>query len=106
MVALSNSTVHSAIGLSEMRNQTAVFLGGNVTLACKVDGVPTPTVKWQFKGNFIGLDYELQLRDVQLSAAGKYTCLVENQLGDTIDVIDLEVWPGWCLLLQDYLLIN
>jgi hypothetical protein len=68
----------------------AVTIGENVTFHCGVQGAPIPKVFWR---NTMGLVSDkhprysvpyyaaLQILDVQVNDAGRYTCIAENEFG-------------------------
>ena len=100
--AVSDYSVPLPTPPEEMRKFIVISSGGNVTLNCTATGIPTPSVQWRFKGTVVGLDEqlwfgghkELQLTDVQLSAAGQYHCVAQNQIGVTEETVEVQVWPG------------
>ncbi|CAB3251608.1 unnamed protein product [Arctia plantaginis] len=73
--------------------------GDAVTLACSVDGVPTPTVKWVRNGMtlhtskdiVITSDHSLKIR-TKLSDDGLYTCVAENYMDSSSKSIIVNVF--------------
>ncbi|XP_063792751.1 hemicentin-2 [Pseudophryne corroboree] len=73
-------------------NKEAVLgLGGTLTLACETDAVPEPTVTWYKNGqpftasssvSFRKSGQRLEIRDVQASDKGLYTCKMSNVAGE------------------------
>ena len=71
--------------------------GDDVTLTCKVEGTPRPTIRWSKVGEElsdrnIAVDREtLTLSNVVVSDRGVYVCTVENNAGTSRGSAVLEV---------------
>ncbi|KAL9962359.1 hypothetical protein ACROYT_G031453 [Oculina patagonica] len=63
--------------------------GGNTNFYCTAGGNPPPTIEWSFKGKklvsgskyLIKADGELNIKHLNYSDAGRYTCVATNILG-------------------------
>ena len=63
--------------------------GGNTNFYCTAGGNPPPTIEWRFKGRklmagskyWIKDDGELNIKHLNYSDAGQYTCVATNILG-------------------------
>ena len=71
--------------------------GDDVTLTCKVEGTPRPTIRWskvgeELSGRNIALDREtLTLSNTVVSDRGVYVCTVTNNAGTSRGSAVLEV---------------
>ncbi|XP_014256768.1 Down syndrome cell adhesion molecule-like protein Dscam2 [Cimex lectularius] len=63
----------------------------NITLECKIVGIPLPKISWMNNGKLITSnsnrltlkkDGSLLVRDIQFSDRGNYSCHIENQFGE------------------------
>ena len=66
--------------------------GGNLTLSCKVSGIPPPMVSWikadggeHFDGS------ELVFTHINRSQAGEYKCEASNECGNATETATIEV---------------
>ncbi len=92
----STSSVHTD---GEMQ---AVYLGAQIVLICKAQGVPLPTVQWMRDGEVIQADPNIKITNEETNAelptnfttiltiermssdyAGTYTCSASNNAGTT-----------------------
>ena len=63
--------------------------GGNTNFYCTAGGNPRPEIEWRFKGSklvsgskyLIKYDGELNIKHLNYSDAGQYTCVAQNILG-------------------------
>ena len=71
--------------------------GDDVTLTCKVEGTPRPTILWtkvgeELSNRGVSVNMEtLVLRNVAVSDRGVYVCTVENNAGTSRGSAVLEV---------------
>ena len=71
--------------------------GDDVTLTCKVEGTPRPTIRWtkvgeELSNRGVSINQEtLVLRNVAVSDRGVYVCTVENNAGTSRGSAVLEV---------------
>ena len=75
--------------------------GGNVTLSCKADGNPVPTISWTRNGfpvdgsgriSFSEDKKQLTITNVSRTDSGEYQCVASNSLGnDTSNVVTLDI---------------
>ncbi|XP_068741513.1 hemicentin-1-like isoform X2 [Montipora capricornis] len=66
----------------------------NVTIVCKAEGIPSPTLSWSKDGFRLPENLQtsvLHLTWVTLEDAGRYICTVENYLGSDSQSVDLSV---------------
>jgi len=84
-----------------------VIAGATTTLQCHVTGVPQPDIQWLNQGRPVeDLDHpgsdssrlrvsaggrQLEIRDSELSDAGRYTCIAKNDAGIVDRDFDLQV---------------
>ena len=81
--------------------------GGNITLHCKVSGVPLPMITWyrniseglkEINEEFYDNEFqELRLMDVRAEDEGVYICMAKNKLGTEKRNITLKLgkWGTW-----------
>ena len=66
--------------------------GGNVTLRCRPQGAPRPTIKWEgpSQGEILP-NGDLELSFLSISQSGVYTCIASNDLGEARNTTTLAV---------------
>ena len=72
----------------------------NVTIVCKAEGIPSPTLSWSKDGFRLPENLQssvLHLTWVTLEDAGRYICTVENYLGSDSQSMDLSVTGEYIL---------
>lgn len=73
--------------------KSIVNAGENLTLTCKADGDPQPTITWTRDGvsenQFRKTENVLQLSNVQTKDVGSYRCSVANGYGTDLTRISL-----------------
>lgn len=73
--------------------KSIVNAGENLTLTCKADGDPQPTITWTRDGvsenQFRKTENVLQLSNVQTQDVGSYRCSVANGYGTDLTCISL-----------------
>ncbi|XP_053328822.1 hemicentin-2 [Spea bombifrons] len=91
---LTNLVIHVPPSIREPPNakkETVLRLGETLTLQCESDAVPEPTVTWYKDGDLLTEDsgvlihkngQHLEIRDVEASHKGLYTCKVANVAGE------------------------
>lgn len=77
--------------IEEAPQDTQAVDGQNVTMKCKVQGAPKPSVKWSLNDRELtGGKYtvqpngDLHILNVQFDDKGNYTCFAENRFGSAI----------------------
>ena len=56
-----------------------VIEGDNVTLSCRVSGMPSPTVSWMTPDGQRQSSYMLEVTGINRSQAGEYRCEASNE---------------------------
>ncbi|XP_066025219.1 fibroblast growth factor receptor 4-like isoform X2 [Pocillopora verrucosa] len=59
-----------------------VFEGDNVTLLCRVSGMPSPVVSWMTPNGQRRSGYMLEVKSINRSQAGEYKCEAINECGN------------------------
>lgn len=59
-----------------------VIEGDNVTLSCRVSGMPSPTVSWMTPDGQRQSSYMLEVTGINRSQAGEYRCEASNECGN------------------------
>ncbi|XP_077287306.1 hemicentin-1-like [Arctopsyche grandis] len=86
--------VWKKINFIEKLNNITVNISDSVTLTCKVDGIPMPNVSWYYNENFdsaIHIGESVNLHNVSLTDAGKYTCIAKNDYEEVDDDLYLNI---------------
>lgn len=87
-----------------MSGDVAVTKGGDVTLQCAAEGIPRPVVTWlkdgrpisgQHRAKILNEGRLLQIKNVQVSDTGRYTCVAVNTAGQADSRHDISV-HGTC----------
>ena len=68
-----------------------VIEGDNVTLICKVSGMPSPMVSWMTPDSQRVSGYRLEVTNIDRSQAGEYTCEVSNDCGNATETATIDV---------------
>ncbi|XP_065350381.1 titin homolog isoform X16 [Cloeon dipterum] len=85
-----------------MAQTTSARYGGRVTLACQLDGSPSPSPSWykdgeqlvaseRLRASFDGQTAQLTLDGVRVSDAGQYSCEARSEMGSVVCCGRLEV---------------
>ncbi|CAB3382376.1 Hypothetical predicted protein [Cloeon dipterum] len=85
-----------------MAQTTSARYGGRVTLACQLDGSPSPSPSWykdgeqlvaseRLRASFDGQTAQLTLDGVRVSDAGQYSCEARSEMGSIVCCGRLEV---------------
>lgn len=92
--------------------------GDSVTLSCKADGNPVPTVSWTINGSPIDVrgnsrisfskdKQQLTIRDVKRTDSGAYRCVAINKFGNaTSDAASLDIQCNENLMLIQYFIVH
>ncbi|XP_051581270.1 hemicentin-1-like isoform X1 [Myxocyprinus asiaticus] len=81
-------------------DEETVARGGDVTLQCEADGVPSPTITWMKDGRPLSTSRRaqilnegrlLRIQDAQVADTGRYTCIAVNVAGQTDRKYDVNV---------------
>ncbi|XP_022800875.1 hemicentin-2-like isoform X2 [Stylophora pistillata] len=78
----------SIIQITQHQNVTE---GDNVTLMCNVSGVPPPTVYWMKPNGESVSGYNLEVKNISRSEAGKYKCEASNEFGNATKMTSVGV---------------
>ena len=65
----------------------------NVTMVCRADGVPQPTISWTnaSSGKNVGSGEQFHIVNTRSSDDGAYTCTATNELGSVSEGLTLHV---------------
>ncbi|XP_072249886.1 V-set and immunoglobulin domain-containing protein 10-like [Leuresthes tenuis] len=83
--------------------------GDSLSLSCQAEGLPQPTVKWNFSGDFFSdpLKGVLSLTNVMTSQGGVYTCSLLNMLTEerrekavTVNIYERPLGSPMCSVLS------
>ena len=99
------SRIPNTIGITELTCFLLIICsltikqGEDVTITCKVEGTPRPTIEWIKHGEVDGLNKQnivingetLTITNADVSDRGVYVCNVENSVGGTRASAVLEV---------------
>ena len=75
--------------------------GDNVTLLCRVSGMPSPMVSWMTPNGQRHSGYMLEVKSINRSQAGEYTCEAINECGNATKTASIHVQfklPGTLIL--------
>ena len=78
-----------------------VIEGDNVTLLCRVSGMPSPMVSWMTPNGQRHSGYMLEVKSINRSQAGEYKCEAINECGNATKTASIHVqfkWPGTRIL--------
>ena len=84
-----------------MIDDKKVFEGDNVTLLCRVSGMPSPVVSWMTPNGQRRSGYMLEVKSINRSQAGEYTCEAINECGNATKTASIHVQfklPGTLIL--------
>lgn len=70
-----------------------IFGGNSLTLFCKSNGIPVPTISWMFNKTDTGIrdNRELKITKAIQSDSGQYVCISKNQYGETRQFMTVKV---------------
>ena len=78
----------SIIQITQDQNVTE---GRNVTLMCKVSGMPPPMVSWMTPDSQPVSGYNLEVTNINRSQVGEYKCEARNECGDATEAATIDV---------------
>lgn len=109
---ISNATLNvlEAPSFVRVMENKEVTSGDSVVLQCMVSGSPKPELKW-LKDSvpvpqceryyFTAEDQLLVIVNVESSDAGRYECVITNELGTKRDMIELQVLPPIAIMVNE-----
>lgn len=71
--------------------------GNNVTLKCRIDGIPLPHVRWTHKNKLLNTKKfltnfsSLTIISAEIQDSGTYTCIAENKAGKAESLLNLVI---------------
>ena len=65
--------------------------GDNVTLLCRVSGMPSPIVSWMTPNGQRHSGYMLEVESISISQAGEYKCEAINECGNATKTASIHV---------------
>ena len=72
-------------------NNKKVIKGDNVTVMCKVSGMPPPMVSWMKPNGQRQSGYMLKLVTISRNEAGEYKCEASNECGNATEMATIDV---------------